>query len=114
MCPSSVHIADCQQGCLIILRRALNILMIIYLQDVGLGSEALTYTVAIGSPAGAIVLFLYARSIKLVGPQTTLRISELACIILMAVMVALISLGYLQGGIPAQVIVVWYYSFREM
>ena len=76
-----------------------------------MGSEALTYTVALGSPAGAIVLYLYARSIRLLGPQSTLRISEFWCILLKILVFLLCSN---LSGLWGQAIVVFYYSFREM
>jgi len=82
-------------------------------KDIGLGTEALTYTVAVGSPAGAVVLYLYARSIKLVGPQSTLRISEAMCIFHMLVLVVLFNYGYI-NGYTGGILVVCYYSFREI
>ena len=46
----------------------------------GLGSDALPFTVALGSPAGALVLYLYARSIKKNGAKYTLRVSNIICV----------------------------------
>eukprot|EP01035_Chromulina_nebulosa_P027048 gene27048-35505_t len=48
-------------------------------RETGLGNQALPLTVALGSPAGALVLFLYTRSIKKHGSRYTLRVSNLFC-----------------------------------
>ena len=48
-------------------------------KSLGLGSEALSYTVFVGFPASALVFYLYAKSIKKYGPRFTLRVSEIAC-----------------------------------
>ena len=78
-----------------------------------MGSEALTYTVAVGSPAGAIVLYFYARSIRICGPQTTLRVSAISCIAIVFIIIAVCWLGHLQGA-SGKAIVVIFYAFREM
>lgn len=80
-------------------------------KEIGLGSEALTYTVAVGSPAGAIVLYLYARSIRLFGPRTTLRVSEIAVLLMMFVMCSFCSS---LEGFSGRLMVILYYSFREI
>ena len=55
-------------------------------KDTGLGSEALPFTVALGSPAGALVLYFYARSIKKHGARRTLRVSNIGCCFMLFVM----------------------------
>ena len=44
----------------------------------GLGSEALPFAVALGSPAGAFVLYFYTRSIKKKGPKHTVPALEMS------------------------------------
>lgn len=79
--------------------------------DLGLGSHGLSYTVLVGSPLSAMVLYLYARSIKNNGAQVTQRLSNVACFILFGIMSFLCS--HLTG-LSGQVIVVSFYAFREV
>ena len=82
--------------------------------EVGLGSEALPFTVALGSPAGALVLYLYASSIKKNGARYTLRVSNMACVGVLSLM-AIFS-GYVMraGGLGGKCLVIFFYVFREI
>eukprot|EP01039_Chlorochromonas_danica_P007302 gene7302-8080_t len=76
-----------------------------------LGSEALPLTVAIGSPASALILYWYTRSIKKHGAQVTLRRSFLICISIFLFMV--LSCGGFHG-LSGKMAVVCFYAFREI
>lgn len=79
----------------------------------GLGSEALPFAVALGSPAGACVLYLYARSIKKNGAKYTLRVSNIFCVSMIGAMMWFS--GTSTDGSPAeQVAVISFYIFREI
>eukprot|EP01033_Poteriospumella_lacustris_P005519 gene5518-3935_t len=80
-------------------------------EEIGLGSEALPLTVAVGSPASALVLYLYTKSIKSLGTRMTLRFSNLACLIMFIAMG--VSCGQLKG-LSGKVIVVVFYALREI
>lgn len=93
------------------LLRTFFYLYAILLQEIGLGSEALPLTVAVGSPASALVLYLYTKSIKSLGSRMTLRFSNLACLIMF------IAMGVYCGqlkGLSGKVIVVVFYALREI
>ena len=79
--------------------------------EIGLKSEALPLTVAVGSPASALVLYLYARSIKNNGTKFTQRISSLFCIISFLCVISLFS--SLKGNF-GKFIVVSFYAYREI
>jgi TLC ATP/ADP transporter len=83
-------------------------------KEVGLGSEALPFTVALGSPAGALVLYLYARSIKKNGSRYTLRVSNFGCCTLLAFMTFFSSYFLHGGGRAGQALVIFFYVFREI
>ena len=80
-------------------------------KDVGLGTGALSFTVAVGSPISAAILYLYARSIKKNGPRLTLLGSNLGCVLLLFLM-ALVC-GSLRGP-WGQTVVLLFYCFREI
>lgn len=77
----------------------------------GLGSGALSFTVAVGSPISAMVLFLYARSIKRNGPRVTLLVSNIACLLLLGLMS--VACGSLKG-FWGQSSVLLFFCFREI
>ena len=83
-------------------------------KDVGLGSEALPFTVALGSPAGALVLYLYARSIKTNGSRYTLRVSNMACAAILTFMTFSSSYFVKNGGNAGKALVITFYVFREI
>lgn len=66
---------------------------------------------AVGSPISAMVLFLYARSIKRNGPRITLLVSNICCVLLLGLMS--ITCGSLKG-IWGQSAVLLFYCFREI
>ena len=80
-------------------------------QDIGLGNGALSFTVAVGSPISAMVLFLYARSIKRNGPRVTLLVSNICCLILLGLMS--VACGSLKG-FWGQSSVLLFFCFREI
>lgn len=77
----------------------------------GLGSEALSYTVIIGSPISAIILYLYTNSIKRHGPYLTLLISNIVCVGFFTYVTFF--LPTLHGNM-GKYSVLLYYSFREI
>ena len=79
--------------------------------DIGLGSGALSFTVAVGSPISASVLYLYARSIKKNGPRLTLLASNIGCLLLLFLMAT--ACGSLRGQ-WGQAVVLLFYCFREI
>ena len=79
--------------------------------DIGLGSGALSFTVAVGSPISATVLYLYARSIKKNGPRLTLLASNVGCLLLLFLMA--MACGSLRGQ-WGQAVVLLFYCFREI
>ena len=79
--------------------------------DIGLGSGALSFTVAVGSPISASVLYLYARSIKKNGPRLTLLASNIGCVMLLFLMA--MACGSLRGQ-WGQAVVLLFYCFREI
>jgi len=83
-------------------------------KDVGLGSEALPFTVALGSPAGALVLYLYARSIKTNGSRYTLRVSNMVCAAILTFMTFSSSYFVKNGGNAGKALVITFYVFREI
>jgi hypothetical protein len=80
-------------------------------EDTGLGSGALSISVAVGSPISAVVLFLYARSIKKNGPRFTLLVSNICCTFLLGLMS--VACGFLKG-FWGQSIVLLFFCFREI
>jgi len=80
-------------------------------KDIGLGSGALSFTVAVGSPISAMVLFLYARSIKRNGPRVTLLVSNICCTFLLFLMS--VSCGSLKG-VWGQSAILLFFCFREI
>lgn len=79
--------------------------------EIGLKSEALPLTVAVGSPASALVLYLYARSIKNNGTKFTQRISSVFCIISFLCVTS--SFSSLKGNF-GKFVVVSFYAYREI
>ena len=80
---------------------------------IGMGGEALSYTVVVGLVASSVVFYLYATSIKKYGPRFTLRASEIACCI-QIVFMALVC-DYLDHESRwGQVTVVGFYAYREI
>ena len=79
--------------------------------EIGLKSEALPLTIAVGSPASALVLYLYARSIKTNGTKFTQRISSIFCIISFIFVITFFS--SLNGNF-GKVVVVCFYAYREI
>ena len=79
----------------------------------GLGSEALPFAVALGSPAGGLVLYLYARSIKTKGAKYTLRVSNVVCVCTFWLML-LFHDTIASSSSKAQYIVIAFYVFREI
>jgi hypothetical protein len=77
----------------------------------GLGSEALSYTVIIGSPISAAILYLYTNSIKKRGPYLTLLISNIVCVAFFTYITFF--LPTLRGNM-GKYSVLLYYSFREI
>lgn len=71
----------------------------------------LSLTVAVGSPVSAVVLFLYARSIKRNGPRVTLLVSNICCTLLLGLMS--IGCGFLRG-FWGQTMVLFFFCFREI
>jgi hypothetical protein len=65
----------------------------------------------VGSPASAVTLYLYAKSIKKYGPQFTLRLSEIICFLLLSLMFIVSSRI---KGLSGQISVVVFYAFREI
>jgi hypothetical protein len=80
-------------------------------KDIGLGSGALSFTVAVGSPISAMVLFLYARSIKRNGPRVTLLVSNICCTFLLFLMS--VTCGSLKG-VWGQSAILLFFCFREI
>lgn len=81
------------------------------MKDFGLGSESLSYTVIIGSPIGALVLYLYTNSIKKNGIYWTMLISNISCIFILA----LVTIVYnMLQGFWGRLVVLFFYSFREI
>lgn len=77
----------------------------------GLGNEAIPLTIAIGSPSSALVLYLYTKSIKKYGAETTLRVSNIICTLMMLLMF----LGCSKlNGVVGKAAVVSFYAFREI
>jgi hypothetical protein len=75
----------------------------------------LPLTVALGSPAGALVLFLYTRSIKKHGSRYTLRVSNLFCCIFFGAMTfftAFYGSHFKSAG--GHLAIVSFYAFREI
>ena len=91
--------------------RAASIALLAAKDDIDLGSGALSFTVAVGSPVSASVLYLYARSIKKNGPRLTLLASNLGCVLLLFLMA--LACGSLRG-IWGQCAVLLFYCFREI
>ena len=91
--------------------RAASIALLAAKDDIGLGSGALSFTVAVGSPVSASVLYLYARSIKKNGPRLTLLASNMGCVLLLFLMA--LACGSLRG-IWGQSAVLLFYCFREI
>ena len=91
--------------------RAASIALLAAKDDIGLGSGALSFTVAVGSPISASVLYLYARSIKKNGPRLTLLASNMGCVLLLFLMA--LACGSLRG-IWGQSAVLLFYCFREI
>lgn len=85
----------------------------IHKQETGLGSEALSYVQMVGSPASALTLYLYAKSIKTYGPMFTLRVSQILCLLLLGLMFAVTGNGALSGDF-GKVTVILFYAFREI
>lgn len=79
--------------------------------EIGLKSEALPLTIAVGSPASALVLYLYAFSIKKNGTKFTQRVSSIFCI---ASFLCVISLFSSLRGNFGKVVVVCFYAYREI
>ena len=80
-------------------------------KEVGLGTRGLSYTVVVGSPASAAVLYFYARSFKRNGALFTQRVSTILCILMLLFMVLMCNrLNSLTGRIS----VVFFYAFREI
>ena len=76
-----------------------------------LGSDALPYTVALGSPFSALVLYVYANAIKKIGAQQTQRFSNIICLVSLLGM--LISVNHLHG-LGGKVLIIIFYAFREI
>ena len=66
---------------------------------------------AVGSPISAMVLFLYARSIKRNGPRVTLLVSNICCLLLLGLMS--VACGSLKG-FWGQSGVLLFFCFREI
>lgn len=66
---------------------------------------------AVGSPASALVLYLYTKSIKCNGSQITLRISSIFCILVFFFMA--MNCGSVSGW-QGKAAVVTFYAFREI
>lgn len=75
------------------------------------GTESLPYTVALGSPASALVLFLYARSIRLHGARYTLRVSEISCFV---IFLFIIRFRNTSAEFYQKFLVIFFYCFREI
>jgi hypothetical protein len=67
--------------------------------------------VAVGSPISAMVLFLYARSIKRNGPRVTLLVSNICCLLLLGFIS--VSCGSLKGFWGKSAVLL-FYCFREI
>ena len=80
-------------------------------EDVGLGTQGLSYTVLVGGPMSALCLYLYARSFKRNGALFTQRVSNFVCISILLFVTCMMSyLNTLSGKIT----VVCFYAFREI
>ena len=90
--------------------RASSIALLSY-PNCDLGSDALPYTVAVGSPFSALVLYIYATSIKTIGAQQTQRLSNIICLV--ALLGMLISVNHL-NGLGGKVVIIVFYAFREI
>ncbi|KAJ1425891.1 hypothetical protein B484DRAFT_397764 [Ochromonadaceae sp. CCMP2298] len=87
-------------------------------KDSGLGNEAIPLTIAVGSPASGLVLYVYTKSIKKYGSKCTIRASFILCILVLLLM----SMGggkvpggphyYTRGAGKAAIIC--FYAFREI
>lgn len=80
-------------------------------QEAGLGADALPYTVALGAPSSALVLYLYARSIRLNGAKYTRRISELSCILIFLFIIRFRKVTH-EGF--KKFLIIFFYCFREI
>ena len=80
-------------------------------KEAGLGTQALSLTVVVGSPLSALTLYLYARSIKKNGALFTQRVSNILCILgLSLILLVSQSLNTTVG----QTAVILFYTFREI
>eukprot|EP01038_Epipyxis_sp_PR26KG_P006551 gene6551-8998_t len=77
----------------------------------GLGNEAVPLTIALGSPSSGLVLYLYTKSIKNYGSKVTLRISNIACALLLFIIFS--NCGSL-SGYTGKFLVISFYVFREI
>lgn len=68
-------------------------------------------TIIVGSPASALVLYAYTKSIKRLGSRLTLRISNAACLLMFLFMCAFC--GRVKG-LSGKCIVVVFYALREI
>ena len=77
----------------------------------GLGTQALSLTVVVGSPLSALTLYLYARSIKKNGALFTQRVSNILCIIGLSLILLVSQRLDTRLG---QTAVILFYTFREI
>ena len=68
-------------------------------------------TIAVGSPASAIVLYLYTKSIKKFGSRVTLRISHCACIVMFLSIFLYCGRG---TGFTRKAAAIVFYALREI
>lgn len=69
-------------------------------------------TVAVGFPSSAFTLYLYTKSIKNFGAKITLRLSNIACILIF--LFIFIFSGRLKNDLGSQIMIVCFYAFREI
>lgn len=80
-----------------------------------MGNNAIPLTIALGSPAGGLVLYLYTKSIKKYGSRYTLRISNSLCSLLLGAMTLLWCMySSAFKSTWANYAIISFYAFREI